>query len=152
MFRLHRGKTKFMWFPVTASTAFSEGDIVYWNVGSNALLEGADGINNSVMVGVIRHAIASTDDDYADTRNVEVEVPVEKWVEWSCDTVGTGTVAAADVGTYADIDGGGEIDVDNSTYDVFYITRVVTSSTTAGAAEVHGVLNIGPECLGTIGD
>lgn len=146
MFYRKQGKTKYIWLPVTTSTAFEEGDLVAWNVGSNLLIEATSTTNNSIIVGVIRHAIASTDDDYATARNVEVEVPVEKWVIWVCDTVGTGTAAAADVGTYADLDGGGEIDVDASSYDVFHITKVVSQT------DVQGVLNIGPECLGTIAD
>ena len=151
-FKRVQGKTKYMWFPVTTSTAFTEGDLVAMNVGSNLLIEATATTAGNVIIGVIRHTIASTDDDYATARLVEVEVPVEKWVVWSCDTAGTGTPAAADVGTYADIDGGGEIDVDNSSYDIFFITKVATSSTPAGAADVRGVLNIGPESLGVAGD
>jgi len=152
MFKRVQGKTKFMWYPVTTSTAFSKGDLVAMNVGSNLLIEATSTTAGNIILGVIRHAIASTDADYAVAREVEVEVPVEKNVVWKCDTAGTGTPAAADVGTYADIDGGGEIDVDNSSYDIFFITKVVTSSTTAGAADVRGILNIGPESLGVAGD
>lgn len=146
MFRRVQGKTKYLYFPVTTSTAFSEGDLVAMDVGNNLLIEATSTTDGNVIIGVIRHAIASTDDDYADSRMVEVEVPVEKWVIWSCNDVGTGTAAAADVGTYADIDGGGEIDVDNSSYDIFFITSVVSQT------DVRGVLNIGPESLGVAGD
>ena len=135
-----------MWFPVTTSTAFTEGDLVAMNVGSNLLIEATATTNNSIIIGVIRHSIADTDALYAVARSVEVEVPVDKNVVWTCDEVGTGTAAAADVGTYADITGGGEINVDASTYDVFFITKVISQT------DVRGVLNIGPECLGTIAD
>ena len=138
MFKRVQGKTKFMWYPVKVSTAFSEGDLVALDVGNNQLIEATPTTDKSLIIGVLRHAIASTDDDYATARDVEVEVPVEKNVVWSCDTVGTGTAAAADVGTYADLDGGGEIDVDNSSYDVFFITKVVSQT------DVRGILNIGP--------
>lgn len=146
MFKVIQGKTKFMWFPVTTSTAFSAGDLVAMNVGSNLLIEATATTAGNTIIGVIRHTIASTDDDYATARSVEVEVPVEKYVVWSCNSVGTGTAAAADVGTYADIDGGGEIDVDNSSYDIFFITKVVSQT------DVRGILNIGPESLGVAGD
>ena len=146
MFKRVQGKTKFMYFPVTTSTAFSAGDLVAINVGHNLLIEATATTAGNVIVGVIRHTIAATDDDYATAREVEVEVPVEKNVIWSCDTVGTGTAAAADVGTYADIDGGGEIDVDNSTYDIFFVTKIVSQT------DVRGILNIGPESLGVAGD
>jgi len=146
MFIRKQGKTKFMYFPVTTSTAFSEGDLVAMNVGSNLLIEATATTAGSTIIGVLRHAIAATDDDYTTARTVEVEVPVEKNVVWRCDEVGTGTAAAADVGTYADIDGGGEIDVDNSTYDIFFITKVNSQT------DVRGILNIGPESLGVAGD
>jgi len=152
MFKRMQGKTKFMYYPVTTSTAFSKGDLMALNVGSNLLIEATATTAGNLIVGVLTHAIAATDADYAVAREVEVEVPVEKNVVWSCDTAGTGTPAAADVGTYADIDGGGEIDVDNSSYDIFFITKVVKSSTTAGASDVRGILNIGPESLGVAGD
>ena len=146
MFIRKQGKTKFMYFPVTTSTAFSEGDLVAMNVGSNLLIEATATTAGSTIIGVLRHAIVATDDDYTTARTVEVEVPVEKNVVWRCDEVGTGTAAAADVGTYADIDGGGEIDVDNSTYDIFFITKVNSQT------DVRGILNIGPESLGVAGD
>lgn len=145
-FKRVQGKTKFMYFPVTTSTAFSAGDLVAIDVGNNLLIEATATTAGNVIVGVIRHSIAATDADYAVAREVEVEVPVEKNVVWSCSVVGTGTAAAADVGTYADIDGGGEIDVDNSTYDIFFITKVVSQT------DVRGILNIGPESLGVAAD
>lgn len=145
MFIKTQGKTKFMYFPVTTSTALAKGALVAMNVGSNLLIAATATTACNQILGVLRHAIAATDDDYATARSVEVEVPVEKYVVWKCDTAGTGTPAAADVGTYADIDSSVAIDVDNSTYDIFFITKVVTSSTTAGAADVRGILNIGPD-------
>lgn len=152
MFTKVKGKTKYMWYPVTTGTAFSEGDLMALNVGSNVLIEATATTAGNIMVGVLRHTVTSSDADYNTARSVEVEVPVDKNVIWSCDTAGTGTPAAADVGTYADLDGGGEIDVNASSYDIFFITEIVTSSTTAGAADVRGILNIGPESLGVAGD
>lgn len=146
MFTRVQGKTKFMWYPVTASAEYAEGDLMVMNVGSNVIKEYTAADDNSICVGVLRHTIASTDDDYATARQVEVEVPVEKNVVWKCNEVGTGTAAAADVGTYADLDNGGAIDVDNSSDDMFFITKVISQT------DVRGIFNIGPECLGTIAD
>jgi hypothetical protein len=56
-------------------------------------------------IGVVRHAIASTDSDYATARSIEVEVPVERYTEWLVDY--TATLVAADIGI--------EIDMTNST-------------------------------------
>ena len=139
MFKVIQGKTKFMWFPVTTSTAFKAGDLVAMNVGSNLLIEATATTAGNLILGVIRHAIASTDDNYATARSVEVEVPVEKNVVWKCDEVGTGTAEAADVGLYCDIDGGGEIDINDSTYDIFFVTKYISQT------DVRGVLNIGPD-------
>ena len=141
MFKVMQGKTKFMWYPVTVSTTFSKGGLVAQNVGTGTIIEATATTAGAVTLGVIRHAITATDDDYADAREVEVEVPVEKNVIWKCNVVGTGT-AATDLNTYADIDDNLSIDVDNSTYDIFFITAVVSQT------DVRGILNIGPECLG----
>jgi len=146
MFKKIKGKTKFIYFPMTTSTVAAEGALMVMTVGSNVITPYTAGDDNSITIGVLRHAIAATDADYAVARNVEVEVPVEKWVIWKCTEVGTGTAAAADVGTYADLDDSVSVDVNNSDDDMFFITQVVSQT------DVRGVLNIGPECLGTIAD
>jgi len=146
MFKRVQGETKFMYYPMTVSTAAAEGAVMIMTVGSNIITPYTAGDDNSIVVGVLRHAIAATDADYADARQVEVEVPVEKMVVWKCTEVGTGTASAADVGTYADLDDSVSVDVDNSADDMFFITKVVSQT------DVRGVLNMGPECLGTIGD
>ena len=146
MFKKTQGKTKFMYYPVTVSTTFSEGGLVSQDVGTGTLIETTNTSAGATALGVIRHAITATDDNFATARSVEVEVPVEKNVIWSCDTVGTGTAAAADLCTYADIDDNLSIDVDNSSYDIFFITAVVSQT------DVRGILNIGPESLGVAGD
>jgi|GEM_PF-1326608 len=146
MFKRIQGKTKFMWYPVTVSTVFAEGDLVAMDVGTGTIIVATATTPGATILGVIRHAIAATDDNYATARSVEVEVPVEKNVIFSCNEVGTGTAAAADLCTYADIDDGGSIDVDNSTYDIFFITKVVSQT------DVRGILNIGPESLGVSAD
>ena len=146
MFTLVRGKTKFMWLPVTISTAITINKLVAWNTSAGTLIEATATTAGNIMIGVLRHAIATTDDDYATARTVEVEVPVEKYVEWKAD-VGTGTPSAtADLGIYHDIDDGGNIDVDASDYDIFFATRYVD------ATHMIGILNIGPESLGVAGD
>ena len=135
-----------MYYPMTTAEAVAAGTVMVMNVTSNLITAYTAGDDNSIVVGVIRHAITSASDEYTTLANVEVEVPVEKWVLWSCNEVGTGTAAAADVGTYADLDDGISIDVDNSADDMFFITNVISQT------DVRGVLNMGPECLGTIGD
>jgi len=135
-----------MYYPMTTAETAVAGTVMVMNVTSNLITAYTAGDDNSIVVGVLRHAITASSPEYTTLANVEVEVPVEKWVIWSCNSVGTGTAAAADVGTYADLDDGVSIDVDNSADDMYFITQYISQT------DVRGVLNIGPECLGTIAD
>lgn len=83
-FKLHKGKTKIMYFPRPASTVFSQGALVYFN-GSGQVIP-ADATSGQ-HVGVTKKAVAATDADYA-TADVliPIEVPMERWVEWEVDT------------------------------------------------------------------
>ena len=144
MFIRKQGKTKFMYFPVTVSTAFAAGSVVAF--ASGQLIPATNTTAGSSCIGVIRHAIASTDDDYATARLVEVEVPVEKNVVWEA-SVNDGTLATTSVGLYFDLttdDDGSGVDQSASLLDVVFCTKFL--STALG----HFVLNIGPESLGDI--
>ena len=139
MFVRKQGKTKFMYFPVTVSTEFSKGAAVA--LASGQLVPALNDVATYSAVGVIRHAIASTDDDYAVARNVEVEVPVEKNVVWTAD-VNAGTLATTSVGSYFDFtsdDDGSGFDQDVSTLDHVWCTGFISAS----LGEV--VLNIGAD-------
>lgn len=87
-----------MYFPRPASQAFTEGALVYFN-GSGQVIP-ADS-TSGMHVGVIREAVAATDDDYATADVlVAVEVPVERWVEWEVDT---SSAVADDIGNEIDL-------------------------------------------------
>lgn len=146
-FRRYSGKTKFLWLPVTASTAIKEGAVVCFSSGK--LIPMTNTSAASVGVGVIRHAIASTDSDYATARDVEVEVPIEKWVLWEGDVDTGHALVTTDYGTFMDLstaDDGDSVDASASSYDIVYVAGYI--SATKGLF----VLNIGPECLGVHGD
>lgn len=128
-----KGKTKFMYLPVTASTALSANSLVAWSSGK--LIAATSSTACNLIAGVLRHAIASTDDDYASERMVEVEVPVEMNVEWDFD--GT-SLSTSTRGTYLDITSSTSVNGGGSTYDIVFQTGYV--STTKGV----GILNIGP--------
>ena len=137
-----RGKTKFMWLPMTASTAVLKGTLMAMSSGK--LIIATSTTAPSDCVGVLRHTIASTDADYAtDSRLVEVEVPVEKNVEWEADIYGT--LVVADVGLYCDIttaDGTTTSTTVNrgaSTYDIAQVVGFITT------AKARVVLNIGAD-------
>lgn len=137
MFIRKQGKTKLMYFPVTASTAIAAGSLVAF--ASGKLVPATNTVDSFSIVGVIRHTIAATDANYADERLVEVEVPVEANVVWLAD-VKVGTLATTSVGLYFDLttaDDGSGIDQSASSLDIAWCTKFI--STTKG----EFILNIG---------
>ena len=93
-----------MWLPMSASVEVLAGTLMAMSGGKLiiALLDSQP----YDIVGVLRHKIDSTDADYAtDLRLVEIEVPVEKNVEWEIDSTIAlgGTLVVADIGLYMDI-------------------------------------------------
>ena len=122
-----QGKTKFMWFPVTVSTALSNNSLVELTSGQIAAADD----NETQIVGVLRHAIASTDADYATAREVEVEVPVEKHVVWEADAAAA-TFVLTDIGTEFGIDTATTVDRTDTTNDVFFMTIFISASKVQG--------------------
>ena len=136
----YRGKTKFMWLPVTTSTAFEKDGLVAW--ASGLLVPAIAGYAGDRIVGVLHHTIASTDDDYATARLVEVEVPIETNVVWKCTVDATHALTSTDMGDYMDISSeSGEtsssVDAAESTEDIFYCVGYIS------ATEGLFILNIG---------
>ena len=116
-----------MWFPVTVSTALSNNSLVELTSGQIAAADD----NETQIVGVLRHAIASTDADYATAREVEVEVPVEKHVVWEADAAAA-TFVLTDIGTEFGIDTATTVDRTDTTNDVFFMTRFISASKVQG--------------------
>ena len=137
-----QGRTKLMWLPVTPSTELSKGSLVAFSSGK--LIAATSTTAPTDIQGVLRHAIASTDSDYAVDRLVEVEVPVENNVVWEADV--TSGLVAADIGLYQDITSATHVDRTASSYDVVQCVKVL--STTKGLF----ILNIGTSGMGIIGD
>lgn len=145
--KLHKGKTKFMWLPVTTSTAISKDALVGFSSGR--LIPANNTLAGNVIMGTLRHAIASTDSDYATARDVEVQVPVEKNVVWECDVTTAAALTTTDQGTYMDLttaDTGLAIATGSSSLDIAFCVGYI--SATKGLF----ILNIGPESLGVAGD
>lgn len=141
MFIRKQGKTKLMWLPVTVSTALSKGALVAWSSGY--LIAATSTTAPTSIVGVIRHAIASSDSDYATARLVEVEVPVEANVVWEADV--TSGLVAADRGLFQDLTNSLTVNRGASSYDVVQCVKVI--STTKG----HFILNLGIAGMGIVG-
>lgn len=139
MFILKKGKTKFMYYPWAASSgAISAGSLVALSGGY--VIAATSSTVCAYTIGVLRHAIATTDSNYATTHDVEVEVPVEKNVVWTADV--TATMVATDVGLYCDLTDALHVNRGASTINIAFCTKFLT--TTKG----EFILNIGPESLG----
>lgn len=124
MIKPYRGTFHTEWYPKVVSTAFADNDLVY--IDSNGYLTPAVDGSNIVALGLIQKTIAATDSDYATATRVPVLVG-DIDAEFVCD-VSTGTAAQTDVGEWIDIDDANSVDVNASTYDVFFVTGVLSSS------------------------
>jgi len=122
-FKLHKGKTKIMYFPRPASQAFLQGALVYFN-GSGQVIP-ADATSGA-HVGVIKSAVVATDDNYATADvMVPIEVPMERWVEWS---VLTASAVADDIGNEIDLTDSVTANRGASAKDALLVTGYVSAT------------------------
>lgn len=117
MFKRLTGKPNIEWYPKAASTAFTNGALVYAN-GSGAIIP-ADSTSGNHM-GVIMKDVATTDSDYASTTMVPVDVP-QDGDEFEVDTAAD--VTAALVGTNIDLSTSLVADGAASSKAVLFVTR-----------------------------
>lgn len=120
----YKGKFHTEWYPKVVSTAFALNDLVY--LDSNGYLTPAVDGANIVSLGLIQKTIAATDTDYASATKVPVLVG-DKDAEFLCD-VSTGTAAITDQGEWIDIDDANSVDVSASTYDIFFVTKFISTT------------------------
>lgn len=111
------------WFPKTASETFTINDLVY--LSSGYLTKFADAVDQPPL-GLIQKTVAATDDDYASTTKVPVQIGNEN-TEYLC-TISTGTGAQSYVGTWCDVDDQNSIDVTANTYEVFFPTQHISTT------------------------
>ena len=129
-FRKVKGKTRIAWLPVAASTCSTatDGCIVAYSGGY--IIPATNTTAPSAVAGVLLKAIATTDADYAVARNVAVEVPVEKGVQWEA-AVSAGTLAATSVGAFFDLgtdDLGKTVAQNGTTYDIVKCTKYISAT------------------------
>ena len=117
-------QTRVEWYQKKASTTFTFNDLVYID-GDGFLIKAVDG-SAITPLGLIQKTIAATDSDYASATKVPVLVPGPD-AEFLCD-VSTGTAAQTDVGEWIDIDDHNSVDVGASTYDIFFVTRFISTT------------------------
>ena len=106
------------------STTFAFNDLVF--LDSNGFVDKAVDGGLFVPLGLIQKTVAATDSDYASATRVPVLVPGPD-AEFLCD-VSTGSAATTDIGEWIDIDDHNSVDVSASTYDIFYVTRIVSTT------------------------
>lgn len=124
MITYNRGNYHIEYFPKKVSVAFALNDLVY--LDSNGYLDKAADGGLFVPLGLIQKKVTATDSDYAVATRVPVLVPDANTV-FLCD-VSTGTPAQTDVGEWIDIDDENSVDVDASTYDIFYVVGIVSAT------------------------
>lgn len=126
----YRGKFHVEWYPVVTGSAFDVNDLVY--LDSNGYVARCSSTTPNPL-GLIQEAISTTSAKY--TTSAPVPVLIGDYdAEYLCD-VGTGTGATGDVGEYVDLDATYDwkkIDLDASTYDIFLITKFISTTQMVG--------------------
>lgn len=124
MFKRISGEQNVEYYPKEASTAFSNGGLVYADGSGN--VQPADATSGDHL-GVCLREVTSNDDDYADNTKIPVDVPGPKDV-FEVD-VDTGTLSASDVGSRYDLDSDTGIDVNSTSKQVVTVVGFVDAST-----------------------
>ena len=131
-----RGKTKFMYFNWDASSgAIAAGSLMMIGGDTGYTKIATSTTPAEEIMGVLRHAIATTDANYAVDHPVEIEVPVELNVVWEADV--TASLATTNVGKVCDLTDAATVNAAASTYDIALCTGYI--STTKG----EFILNVG---------
>jgi hypothetical protein len=124
MIKPYKGKFQTEWYTNATSATFEVNDLVY--LSSGVVTKFADSVDQ-VPLGLIQEKITATDTKYSTAGKVPVLVG-DVNSEYLCD-VSTGTaVSATHVGTWIDVDDENSVDVNASTYDIFFVTNVVSTS------------------------
>lgn len=125
MFKRLSGAPNIFWFPKKASTAFTNGGLVYAD-GSGAVQPGD--ATSGDHFGVIIRAVTSSDDDYA-TAGAKVPVDMCRPTDlWEVD-VPNGDLATGDVGNTCDLEADGAgIDPDATSKNVVTIVGYISAS------------------------
>lgn len=134
MITYNRGNYHIEYFPKKVSTAMALNDLVY--VDTNGyLIPAVDGVALFAK-GLLQKKVLATDSDYATATRVPVLVP-DKDTVFLCDCTTT-TPAQTDVGEFVDIDDAKNVDVGASTYDIFEVVGIVSSTQVLAKLAVKG--------------
>lgn len=123
-FIAHKGRTKEIWLPVTESTVLSKNSLVTFTSGK--LVAATAGTTAVNIVGILKNAIAATDDDYASARLVPVLVPTERHVIFEADV--TSGLVAGDIGGEFDLTSATHVNRGASAVDVVKCVGFISST------------------------
>ena|SRR3990167_4247893 len=128
----YSGRWRTEWYPKAASTVFTHGDLVYFNL-SGAIIP-ADSTSGN-HTGIIQKDAVSTDADYASTTSVPVLVP-ELGALVRCDNV-DGTLTTAMVGGFYDLSNAESVNVAAQAKNVVLVKKFI--SATEGVFEINAM-------------
>lgn len=122
------GKWKTMWMPKTASVAIVKGTLVEMAAGYFKQATTTAGATDTPLLGIYNGpTVASTDSDYASNTLLPVLVPAEPLAEAEI-VVGTGSLAATDVGKSFDIDSDAEVTVSTTSNEPVTCTKYISAT------------------------
>lgn len=124
----YRGKWKTMWFPKIASGTLENNSLVEFSAGYVKQATTTAGASDTPLAGIyIGGQVTSSSSNYTTTEKVPVLVPSEPLAE-AIITVGTGSLAATDVGKSFDIDSDAEVTVSTTTNEPVTCTEYVSAT------------------------
>lgn len=122
------GKWKTMYFEKTASVVIVKGTLVEFASGRVKQATTTAGASDTPLAGIYNGAtISSGDSDYASNTLVPVLVPTEPLAEAEI-VVGTGSLAATDVGKSFDIDSDAEVTVSLTSNEPVTCTKYISAT------------------------
>lgn len=126
-----------MWIPKKASSTFENGSLVEFEAGYVKQATTTAGASDTPLAGIyIGKQVTASSSNYATTERVPVLVPSEPNAVAEI-TVGTGSLAATDVGKSFDIDSDAEVTVSTTTNEA--VTCVNYISATLGHFVLTGI-------------
>lgn len=134
-FKVYRGKTKTVPMGVTPSTALVKDTLVEFTSGLIAAADADESADN--IAGVLVKTIATTDSDYATSRQVGIKIPVERHVIWEADATGF-TVGGTDAGVEYGLSDSGTVDFTETTAKAFKVIEVVSATKVRGYLKFNG--------------
>lgn len=132
MFKLAKGQARVEWYPKVASTAFTNGALVY-ATGSGTITPAIT--TSGDHIGVIQKDVASTDSDYASNTLVPVLVPHEG-AEFEADTA---SAVSTNVGNSYDLSDSLTVNVGATSKKVFLVTKVLSATKVLGKVNAMAV-------------